>query len=284
MEQLKGVYEIKALVRVLGLSESGFYQYQKRSIQRQERAVKRLDRVRKIEKIFLGSNKIYGSPRVFAVLKGLGERCSLSTVERLMREENMHSKTKKKFRIKTTDSAHSNPIEPNKLNREFNPENKNKVWASDITYIPTGEGFLFLCVFMDLFSRKIVGWSMGNSLKSSIVINALNMAINREKPNEGLMAHSDRGVQYTSQNYRELIAFKKFILSHSRKGNCHDNAVVESFFHSLKTEFTYFENFKTREEAQRRIFEWIEVFYNKERIHSFLGYKSPVEYEKLLAA
>jgi putative transposase len=195
-----------------------------------------------------------------------------------MKEFDIKSKMKRKFKA-TTNSKHNMPVAENILNREFVPAEANKVFASDITYVQTDEGWLYLAVVMDLYSRKIIGWSMADNMKKELVLEALDSALKQCNPLPGALHHSDRGVQYASHDYQSKLRQAGLICSMSRKGSCHDNAVVESFFGSLKTELIYLTRFKTRDEARLAIFEYIEVFYNRQRLHSSLGFLSPVEYE-----
>lgn len=194
-----------------------------------------------------------------------------------MKEFGIKAKRRRKFRH-TTDSNHKLPVAPNLLNREFSPSEPNKAWASDITYIWTKQGWLYLAVTMDLYSRKIVGWSLQEHMKKELVIEALKMGLARRKLTIGAMHHSDRGSQYASQAFQAVLLQNQFTTSMSRKGECHDNAVVESFFNSLKSELIL-QDFETKAQAKNEIFEYIEVFYNRERLHSTLGYKSPLEFE-----
>jgi len=225
--------------------------------------------------------KIYGSPRMHEELRSRGFACCVNTVARHMRENDIVAKTKRKFRH-TTDSNHGMPVAENLLDRQFEQSEPNRVWVSDITYIPTREGWLYLATVQDLASRKIVGWSMSHRLKRQLVIDALEMAVGNRQPPPGLIHHSDRGSQYASREYRDLLEEHGMICSMSRKGNCWDNAVMESFYRSLKTELVHHEDFATREEARRAIFKYIEVFYNRVRRHSTLGYLSPTDYELAL--
>jgi putative transposase len=205
--------------------------------------------------------------------------CCVNTVARLMRQEGITAKTKRKFRV-TTDSNHNRPVAENVLNRRFEPEAPNQAWTADITYLATGEGWLDLAAVEDLYSRRIVGWSMSSRIDSRLVVDALAMAISRRRPGAGLVAHSDRGSQYASEHYQRLLANHEIICSMSRRANCWDNAPMESFFASLKKELTRGEIFATRQEAKATVFEYIEVFFNRIRRHSSLGYKSPIEYER----
>ena len=240
--------------------------------------------MKQIEVIHLNSRKLYGAPRVTEALKALGYSISRSTVSTWMKNANIFSKTKRKFRVVTTDSKHGMPIAKNVLNRNFTPDQPGKVFASDITYMPTGEGWLFLAVTLDLYSRKVVGWSMDQTMTVKLVSDALLMAIGRRTSlcHEAIH-HSDRGAQYASSEFRLNLERFGISQSMSRKGNCWDNAPVESFFHTLKTELVYFENYKTREEAMVSIFEYIEVYYNRIRLHSSIDYKTPVDFEQTFA-
>lgn len=197
-----------------------------------------------------------------------------------MREANLVCKTKRKFKA-TTDSNHNKPVAPNLLERKFKGSAANCYWVGDISYIPTGEGWLYLATVIDLFSRKIIGWSMDSNMRADLVNNALLMAIWQRKPSKGLIWHTDRGKQYCADSHLKIIKQHGITQSMSRKGNCWDNAVAESFFHTIKTELIYQNKFKTREEAKSKIFEYIEVFYNRIRMHSTNGYLSPIKYEEL---
>jgi transposase InsO family protein len=277
IDENKKEYPTNLMGKILGVSRSGFYNWKKRE---GKRATNDLTLLRAIEDIHMASRKTYGSPRIFSQLKALGFKTSKSKVERLMRDNGIRSKMKKKFKA-TTNSKHSHPVAENILNRDFSPKAANMVWAGDITYIWTGEGWLYLAVILDLFSRQVIGWSMSERMTKELALNALTMAIRKRKPAKGLIHHTDRGSQYACGVYRRLLNSIGAICSMSRKGNCWDNAVSESFFHSLKTEMIFFEEFKTRAEATSKVFEWIEVFYNRQRIHSSIGNKTPEQFEKL---
>jgi transposase InsO family protein len=216
---------------------------------------------------------------VFEVLQRRGVKCSEKRVARLMREAGLHPRPKKPYRVQTTDSNHDNPVAPNLLEQDFRVERPNQVWVSDITYIPTEEGWLYLASTMELFSRAVVGWSMSSSLKAVSATSALRMAIERRQPAEGLVHHSDRGVQYTSAEFRGVLDQHGIVASMSRKGNCYDNAVAESFFRTLKTELVHRQHYRTRAEARASVFDYIESFYNRIRMHSSLGYMSPMDFE-----
>lgn len=234
----------------------------------------------KIKSIFQISRRSYGSRRIRIVLLNEGIIISRRRVIRLMKAAELICKTKRKFKA-TTDSKHNKPVAPNLLARNFTINEPNRFYVGDITYIPTNEGWLYLATVIDLYSRKIVGWSMDNNMKAELVNKALLMAIWTRKPDSGLIWHTDRGSQYVSDSHLRIIKQHNIIQSMSRKGNCWDNAVAESFFHTLKTELTHLQKFKTREEAKHAIFEYIEVFYNRIRIHSANDYLSPTDYEAI---
>ena len=233
-----------------------------------------------IKPIFEEGRNNYGSRSIKEKLELQGKRISRRRIIRLMKEASLVCKTRRKFKA-TTDSRHNRPVAPNILDRKFNVDQPNRYWAGDITYIPTNEGWLYLATVIDLYSRKVVGWSMSNHMKAELVNKALLMAIWKRKPPKGLVWHTDRGSQYVSDSHLKIIQQHHIVQSMSRKGNCWDNAVAESFFHTLKTELTHQHKFKTREEARNVIFEYIEVFYNRIRIHSTNNYLSPVEFEKI---
>ena len=269
------------MCRVLKVSRSGYYAWRGRPASERDAENRRLlDRIRIVYK---KSRKTYGSPRVHSQLVLDGEKCSRGRVERLMSANGIRAKGRRKF-VATTDSKHDLPVAENLLDREFSVEEPNRVWISDITYIPTDEGWLYLAGVLDLCSRTAVGWSMSESLERHLVMDALEMAHRRRKPGRGLIHHSDRGSQYASHDYRKLLSDYGMQMSMSRKGNCWDNAVMESFFGTLKKELVHHRRYRSREEARREIFEFIEVFYNRQRLHSSLGYLPPLEYENLIAA
>lgn len=267
----------------LEVSRGGFYNWKDRPPS--ERAEDSIRLLEKIREVHARSRGIYGSPRVAAALKNEGVECGENRVAKLMSENEIHSITKKKFRVTTTDSNHDLPIAP----RVFQVEDAgvsvmapNQVWASDLTYVATGEGWLFLAIFLDLFTRKIVGFQMADHMRTEIVVKALEMGIGRQNVTPGtLIVHSDRGSQYAAEEFRSKLEKEEMIPSMSRKGNCWDNAFAESFFRSLKVEMIYQRKFQTREEAQQAIFEYIEVFYNRERLHSGIDYLTPIQCEEL---
>jgi transposase InsO family protein len=221
----------------------------------------------------------YGSPRMHEELVARGRRVCQNTVARVMKEHGLRSTTARKFRP-TTDSKHSRPVAENVLNQEFTREQPNQVWVTDITYVATREGWLYLVCVLDLYSRKVVGWSMGSRMTSRLVLAALQMAVGRRCPQAGLLVHSDRGSQYASEAFQEALARQGIECSMSRQGNCYDNAVMESFFATLKKELIHQQAYATREAARQSLFAYIETFYNRERRHSALGYQSPCQFEE----
>ncbi len=236
----------------------------------------------KIKEIFIGGRCTYGSRRIRQKLLQLGFSVSRRRIRRLMKAQNLICKTKRKFKI-TTNSKHKHPVAANVLNRKFEASRPNEKYAGDITYVWTSEGWLYLAVVLDLYSRKVVGWALDRSMKASLVNDALLMALKARHPQQGLLWHTDRGCQYASSSHRAILNQYGIIQSMSRKGNCWDNSVAESFFHTLKIELVHQFKFRTREEAKQMIFEYIEVFYNRKRMHSTNNYLSPDEYEKQAA-
>jgi transposase InsO family protein len=273
MEKYRSEFRVVKMAKVLDVSKSGFYAYLNRPKSKREIANDEL--LKKIKAIHKRSHGIYGYPNITKELEEHGAP-SKNRVYRLMRKNGIKSKTVRKFKA-TTNSNHNLPVAENLLNREFTAEKPNQKWVSDITYIATDEGWLYLAGVMDLCGRAIVGFSMDNHMRKSLVIRALNQAVGRTGAKEGLLVHSDRGVQYASKEYQNVLKKNKFIFSMSRKGNCYDNAPMESFWGKLKQEWLYGRRFKTRTEAKAAIFEYIEVFYNRQRIHSSNGYRVPMD-------
>ncbi len=265
------------MCKTLKVSRSGFYAWLVRPESNRALEDRRLTEL--MRGIFEESRRTYGTPRTHRTLRKRGVRCGRHRVARLMKAANLRPKNTRKFRPTTTNSKHGHPIAPDLLGRDFSAAGPNRAWVSDITYIATDEGWLFLASTMDLFSRMIVGWSMSASLESSIVVAAMKMAVERRAPEAGLIHHSDRGSQYASSVFRSLLDDHAVLCSMSRTGNCYDNAAKESFFHTLKTELVHHEHYRTREEARASVFEYIEAFYNRTRIHSTLDYCSPAEFE-----
>jgi len=277
IEEHRECWPVTVMADLLGVSTAGFYAWRDRPVsERQQRRDRLLVEISSIHEEFKGR---YGSPRVHAELKAAGHGCCVNTVAEVMRQAGIKAKTARKFKH-TTDSNHKRPVADNVLDREFSVDAPNKAWVADITYIPTREGWLYLAIVEDLYSRMIVGWSMGGTMTSRLVVDALEMAIQRRLPGEELLAHSDRGSQYASEHYQQLLGKYGIECSMSEVGQCWDNAPAESFFASLKKELVHDEDYQTRAEAIASIFEYIEVFYNRQRRHSTLGYVSPAEYEQ----
>ena len=273
-------FEVEAMCGLLEVGKSGFYASQSRPLSARRMRQDKL--LVEIEAVHARSRRIYGSPRVYQELLAQGEHISENTVARLMHRAAIRSKIVQRFVPKTTDSRHNHPVAENVLDRAFEAKKPNRKWVTDITYIETEEGFLYLAGVLDLHSRKVVGWSMADHMRTELVEDALKMAVARRSPEAGVLHHSDRGSQYACGDYQELLAQSGFIGSMSRTGNCYDNAVMESFWGTLKTELVYHEKYKTREQARRSIFEFIEVFYNRVRRHSSIGYVSPEAFEAAL--
>jgi putative transposase len=237
-----------------------------------------------IRSIHKESKGRYGSPRITRKMRKMGLRISRQRVARIMRKNGIRAKTKRKFKV-TTNSKHGFPISPNLLKQDFYSDAPNKIWVSDITYLYTREGWLYLTVIIDLFNREIVGWSMSSRLTAdTTTVAALKQAIGRQRPLPGLIFHSDQGVQFAAAPFRQILSKNGMIQSMSSKGNCYDNAVAESFFHTLKTELIHHERYETRFQARRSVFEYIEMFYNRVRLHSALNYQSPLEFKELRIA
>ena len=272
----RGLHSLRMLCRVVKVATSGYYAWRRR-----ERSVRDYENQRlllQIKAVHMKSGRTYGSPRICHALRKEGVLCGENRVARIMRYDGIRAKTTKKFKA-TTDSKHTMPVAENLLNREFEAKRPNAVWTTDISFLWTREGWMYLAVVLDLFSRRIVGWAMDKRMKKQLVIDALVMAIGHRRPAPGLLHHSDRGSQYASKDYQKLLKKHGFIGSMSRKGDCWDNAPTESFFSSLKRERVYHKTYRTRLEARTDIFNYIECWYNPYRLHSPLGYQSPAEFE-----
>ena len=274
------VWPVDVICRVLGVARSGFYAWLSRAPSARHR--RREELAVKITAIHLDNRRVYGSPRIHRQLTVGGEKVCENTVASIMRDNGIRAKKKAKFIPRTTDSRHESPVAPNRLDRLFQTPAPDIKWAADITYIPTDEGWLYLAAVIDLCTRRVVGWSMAHHMETGLVSDALNMALARRRPGPGLLHHSDRGVQYASDNYQGLLAEHGISCSMSGKGDCYDNAVIESFWSTLKTELVHHEHYTTHQEARMSIFHYIEVFYNRKRLHSSLGYKSPEAFEASL--
>ncbi len=270
-------FSLCALCRAMQVSRTGYYAWERRPVSSRQKANEQL--TQHIRLHFEASARTYGSPRVYSDLTEAGIACSEKRVARLMRLENLRAILPKRF-VVTTDSHHTFAVAENVLAREFACETPNAKWSSDLTYVWTGEGWLYLAVILDLFSRRVVGWAMGATLERSLVLSALSMAQGNRDPPSGLLLHSDRGSQYASHDYQKVLREAGIVCSMSRKGNCWDNAPTESFFATLKKECVHRTRFSTRAEAKGAIFRWIEVWYNRKRRHSSLGYLSPETFEQ----
>lgn len=274
----KACFPVEMMCQHLGVSRSGYYAFCHRrpSLRRQQDQALGAQ----IQAIHQQSRGTYGRPRVQAVLRSQGIKTSSKRVGRLMKQQGLHARRPRRYR-RTTDSSHALPVAPNVLARAFWAQAPNQAWVGDITFIPTAQGWLYLAVLLDLFSRRVVGWSMSETIDRALCLSALQMAMQDRDPAPGLVHHTDRGSQYASGEYQTALLLFGLVGSMSRKGNCWDNAVAESFFATLKTELCHDRRFATRAEARQAIFEYIEVFYNRERLHSSLDYRSPTQYEAL---
>lgn len=274
-------HAVTALCRVLGVSTSAYYDWRERKAG--QRSIENHALIGKIRVIHAEVMETYGSPRMHVELSEQGHKVSLGRVERLMRENNIQAKQSRRHK-RTYRHREAQEPELNILDRQFYALEANKKWVSDITFIETRQGWLYLAIILDLYSRAIVGWSMSSKIDGQLVRDALSMAVSHRVPAKGLLLHSDQGSQYTAASYRRDLADHGMTCSMSRKGECHDNAVAESFFHSLKNELVHDADFKSRDEARHAIFKYIELFYNRRRRHSYLNYKAPLEYENIKAA
>jgi putative transposase len=266
---------------VLGVSRSGYYKWRSEKSKSNRYLVRRKELLSRVTWLFHDSTQRYGSPKITKLLRNEGWIVSTRLVSKLMKESGMRSCVSRKFRVCTTDSNHSNPIAPNLLKQNFKTTAPNKVWVTDITYIPCREGRMYLASVLDLYTRKNVGWELGDRMTTDLVLAALDKAYVTQKPKHKMTHHSDRGAQYTSDEYRKRLKKYKMKASMSRKGNCYDNACIESFHSVLKKEFIYCTKFKTKAQAQQEMFEYIELFYNRKRIHGTLGYLSPNQFESM---
>jgi transposase InsO family protein len=272
-------YAILSLCENLEVSPSGYYDWQKRRVTPGPRAVANQTLAKQIGAIHVQSRQTYGSPRIVEALRKQGRRHGRNRVARLMKQGDLCGRQQGRYRVRTTDSNHDQPIAPNRLAQAPKATAPNQLWVADITYIQTQEGWLYLAAILDLYSRKIVGWAMSERIDTLLVLKALGMALLHRQPPANLLFHSDRGVQYASSDYRRALNQAGLVASMSRNGNCYDNATMESFWSTLKLELIYRRNFATRAQARSEIFDYIESFYNRQRAHSALGYHSPVDFE-----
>jgi transposase InsO family protein len=274
---MSGEHTIEVLCETLEVSRSGYYAWRGRSPSPRARASAGL--AERVRAAHAASRGTYGSPRIARQLGCPGAR---HRVARLMRADGLQGRSRRRFRVVTTDSRHDEPIAPNHLAQAPAPSGPDQIWVTDITYIPTDEGWLYVAGVLDLWSRRLIGWAMGDSLDTSLPSAALAMALRQRRPKHALLHHSDRGVQYASRAYRAQLAAHRLHASMSRKGNCYDNATMEAFWSTLKNELVHRTRFVSRDQARLAIFDYIEVFYNRVRIHSSLGFKSPLDYESNL--
>jgi putative transposase len=276
---MKHDHPVRMLCLYLKVSASGFYQWEQRQVQPCARALEDQSLAQEIGQIHVGSRKTYGAPRIQQELRKKGRCHGRNRVARLMKEKGWCGRQKGRYRIQTTDSNHDQPIAPNHLAARPPATAPNQIWVADITCIETKEGWLYLAAILDLYSRKIVGWAMSERIDTALVLKALAMALLHRCPPANLLLHSDRGVQYASSDYRQTLSQAGLIPSMSRKGNCYDNATMESFWATLKLDLVYRCSFATKSQARAAIFDYIETFYNRQRTHSSLDYQSPVDFE-----
>lgn len=281
VDEHRHVWPVRTICTVLGVSVSGYYVWRQRPESR--RSVENRTLLSDIRFAHAESGGCYGAPRVHAVLRAAGRCVGRHRIARLTRLAGLRGLAAIPRRVRTPDSRHDYPIAPNRLRRNFAAAAPNQVWRADLTCIRTGEGWLFLAALIDLHTRKVVGWSMRETPHASIALDALDMAIKRQRPAPGLIQHSDRGIQYAADDYRQALAAAGMIASMSRKGNCLDNAPMESFFHTLKVERTHHHVYATRADARRDLFAYIEGFYKSRRLHSGIGYRSPADMERMAA-
>jgi transposase InsO family protein len=273
---MSGKHSVALLCQTLSVSRSGYYAWRER--RPSARARENLKLMQQIRHAFTANRRSYGSPRIAEALGCPGRR---NRIARLMHQDGIWARQRSKYRVATTDSRHGGPIAPNRL-LELKAQRPDQVWVTDATCVLTGQGWLYLVAVLDVHTRRVLGWAMGGNLDARLMIDALQMAITRRRPASGLIVHSDRGMQYASSAYREVLARHGLLASMSRKGNCYDNAFIESFWSSLKYETVYHHKFATRAEARTALFDYIEVFYNRIRLHSSLGYLSPIAFESQL--
>jgi len=277
---MKNHHSIQTLCATFNVSASGYYDWRSRLTAPGPRARETHALTQTIKTIHAKSRQTYGSPRIQIELRKTGVRHGRNRIARLMQREGLSGRQKARYRVRTTDSNHDEPIAPNRLAQTPRPSAPNQIWVADITYIQAGpEGWLYLAAILDLYSRKIVGWAMGERIDTVLILKALSMALLHRQPPANLLFHSDRGVQYASADYRRALAQSAITASMSRKGNCYDNAAMESFWSTLKLELVYRRKFESHTQARQEIFDYIETFYNRQRIHSALAYLSPVDFE-----
>ena len=277
IEDHRDVWPMRVMCRALSVSRSGYYAWRSRPDSPRKIANRAL--LVDIRRVHAQHRERYGAPRIHAELRAEGQAVSRKRVERVMRQHGIRARAPRRYRVCTTDSKHCLPVAPNLLEQNFVANQSNQVWLADITYIPTGEGWLYLAAILDLFTRKVVGWAMREHMRAELTIAALTMAVQRQRPRAGLIHHSDRGSQYAAGEYRNILQSAAITQSMSRKGNCWDYAPMESFFGTLKTELVYHREYPDRDSARRDLFAYIEGYYNRRRIHSAIGYITPQQAE-----
>ena len=270
---------VAAMCQAFEVSPSGYYDWRQRQSAPGRRAQQDQKLKQQVLQIHRDSRKTYGAPRICASLRESGQRHGRNRISRLMREQDISGRQKRRFRVRTTDSNHAEPVAPNRLAAGPGPQRPNQIWAADITYIDTEQGWVYVAAILDLYSRRIVGWAVRSQINAALVLAALQMALCHRRPPAGLIFHSDRGVQYASLEYRQALAVARMIASMSRKANCYDNAAMESFWSTLKLELVYRRRFANQAQVRQAVFDYIEVFYNRQRLHSALGYQSPAAFE-----
>lgn len=276
---MKTEHPIRALCQALEVSANGYYDWRQRQKHPGQRAQQDRQLKERIGQIHQKSRQTYGSPRIMEALQQSGQRHGRNRIARLMREQELCGRPKRRFRMRTTDSHHDQPIAPNRLADAPAPKAPNQLWVADITYVSSAQGWVYVAAILDLYSRRIVGWAVSSEINTALVLAALQMARCQRQPPAGLIFHSDRGVQYASQEYRQALAAAAMVASMSRKATCYDNATMESFWSTLKLELIYRRQFDNAAQVRQAVFEYIEVFYNRQRLHSALGYRSPADFE-----
>jgi putative transposase len=276
---MKADYSITALCQALEVSASGYYDWEQRKSSPGLRALEEQQLRIQITRIHQDSRKTYGAPRVQMSLRAQGRRHGRNRIGRLMREEGLVGRQKKRYRPRTTDSNHDQPIAPNRLAQLPKASRPNQIWAADITYVPTAQGWVYVAAIVDLYSRRIVGWAVSQQINTALALRALSMAMTHRQPPAGLVFHSDRGAQYASLEHRQALEAAQVLASMSRKANCYDNAAMEAFWSTLKLELIYRRAFNDLGQVRQALFEYIEVFYNRQRLHSALGYRTPAAFE-----
>lgn len=276
---MKATHPIAALCRALEVSPSGYYDWEQRKVSPPARVLEEQKLRVDIAQIHQDSRQTYGAPRVQMKLRAQGHRHGRNRIGRLMRQEGICGRQKKRYRVVTTDSKHDQPIAPNRLAEMPAAKKPNQIWVADITYVATAQSWVYVAAILDLYSRKIVGWAVSQQIDTALVLRALSMALTHRQPPAGLVFHSDRGVQYASGDYRRALAAARLVASMSRKGNCYDNATMESFWSTLKLELIYRRQFDGAHQLSGALFDYIEIFYNRQRLHSALDYRTPEEVE-----